>query len=160
MKPIAVAVVASAAFLATTSASAKLVPVQFASRTIVCRTPDILFAFDIPARNISVTTAGSPLLSAGLGGALVETRCRALRLRTLPKPVLPPGSYASSFGGDAGDCTTPGTVVLHFHYLRSRGRVNGIYVSARRRNGRFIAAALLTRRGTVRAFYGSTCVAR
>lgn len=158
MKISTLAVCLVAACLAASTAGAKVVPVGFASRTIVCRTPDILFVFGTTGvGGMTISTAGDILLTAGPRGASVETACKRLRVRTQPKPVLPRPSF---LGGGSYDCTTPGTVVLHVQYLRSGGRVTGIYVSARvRRTGRFIAAAIVTNRGIERGFLGSTCVA-
>lgn len=146
----------------------------FASRTIVCSTTDIFFSiFTLQGGGIVVRSGSDTLVNATPRGAAVDARlssggasarwvpantCKRLRVRTQPKPVIPRPSWP---GQGSYDCPTQSPVVVHIHYLRTGGRVTGIYVSARvRRTGRFIVAGLLTARGTARYFIGGTCVAR
>jgi hypothetical protein len=60
--------------------------------------------------------------------------------------------------GVSYDCSSRDSVLIHARFLRSGGRVTGLYVSVReRRTSRFVAGGLFTLRGA-REYIGSTCV--
>lgn len=134
----------------------------YSPRTIACG----VFEADVAmgtygGGNIAVSFGGKPLLNASLAGTWIDTRrCRRIRTRTVPKPVVPRPSYPMT-QGEFYECPVSGPVVIHAHFLKSAGRLSGLYVSVRvRRTGRFVAAGVLTINRRGREYIGPTCKSR
>lgn len=135
----------------------------FSPRTIVCQVPSVYVTLGTAQGGaIVVEGGGYTLLNATprFGTIIDAPRCKRIRTRAVPKPIVPRPNYPMGLGASS-DCTTSAAVVIHAHFLRSAGRVTGLYVSVRiRRTGRFVVAGLLTARGRSREYIGPTCVAR
>lgn len=111
---------------------------------------------------IWVNFNGKSLLSAspGFGISFDKRRCKRIHTATLPKPIIPQPSYAMSQGEDS-ECPVSRPVVIHAHFIKRAGRLDGLYVSVRlRRTGSWVAAGLVTVRGYGRVYYGPTCKTR
>ncbi len=139
----------------------------FAPTTVVCWLPDVQVSMGPYAGGIFSATATSQLLltASQAGITFDRRRCKRVRTGKLPRPYVPQPNFTTRLGADA-DCTTNPNVrnvavVIHAHFVKSAGRVFRIYGSVRiRRTGRFIAAGLISVRGSARVFWGSTCVIR
>lgn len=111
---------------------------------------------------ITVSFSSKPLLNAspGFGMSFDKRQCKRVSIRTLPKPVVPRPSFPMGTG-EYYECPTNRPVVIHAHFLRSSGRLNGLYLSVRLRgSGRWVVAGLLTFTGHGREYLGPTCIHR
>ena len=148
----------------TRTADAATSPWTYSTRTLVCSLTELQISFGTTKGGIFVVSNGRDvLLNAWAARGIlkpINSHCKRLRPRTLPKPIVPRPSYPMGVGEDS-ECSSRGPVLIHARFLRSGERVTGLYVSVReRRTGRFIAAGLFSARGPARAHIGPTCVGR
>jgi hypothetical protein len=152
----------AAACLSTTPAIGATSPWTYSPRTIVCSFSEIHVSFGtLEGGTFAVTNGGDTLFSASPARGIVrrmDSHCKLIRTRTLPKPVMPSASYPMGLGEEF-DCSSRGPVLIHAHFLRTAGRLSGLYISIReRRTGRFIAAARFSERSARSSV--PACVAR
>jgi hypothetical protein len=168
MKTLTIAAFVAAVCFSAAQAGVSATRFTYSPVTIVCSAPEVdVYMGTYAGGNFTANFWGKPLLNAspGFGISFDKRRCKRIRTRTLPRPVVPRPNFPMQVGED-GECSTNPdfrnvAVVLHVHFLKRAGRLSGLYASVRvRRTGRFIAAALITLRGSGRGFWGSTCVSR
>jgi hypothetical protein len=139
-------------------------PWTYSPRTIACSFSELHVEMGTAQGGVIVVSAsGRALISTNAAHGIVkpiDSHCKRIVIKTLPKPLLPRPSYPMNLGSSS-DCTSRGPVLIHAHFLRTAGRPSGLYVSVReRRTGRFIIAGLITARQPAREYIGSTCVGR
>jgi len=153
----------AAACPSVVSAEGATSPFTHAPRTLVCSFTELRIGWGTSQGGVFVVTNGAAaLINASAARGIVrriDRYCKRIRTRTLPRPTLPLPNYPMAPGAGY-ECSSRGPVLIHARFLRTAGRLTGLYVSVReRRTGRFIAGGLFTLRGA-REYIGPTCVGR